>query len=71
MSGFREQLRQTVRECGEPFQSRPAAGDTESVAAAPESSLDGMELGPTPDTFTIEFRSLGEDVQGAPRGRAP
>jgi hypothetical protein len=35
------------------------------VAAAPERSLDSMELGPTPGALAIEFRGLGEDVQSA------
>jgi hypothetical protein len=67
---FREQLRQAVRECGEPVQSWSAAGNTESVVTAPERSLDGMELGPTLDAFAIELRGLGEDLQSAVDGLA-
>src|SRR5688572_13227184 len=62
---FGEQLRQAVGEFGEPVQPWSAAGDTKTVAAAPERSLDGMELGPPLDAFTVKFRSLGEDVQDA------
>lgn len=60
-----EQLRQSVGEFGEPVPSWSTAGDTKPVAAAPERSLDGMELGPPLHAFTIEFRGLGEDVQDA------
>lgn len=62
---FGEQLRQVVGELGEPVQLRPAAGDMKPVAAAPERRLHGMELGPSLDAFTVEFGSLGEDIQDA------
>jgi hypothetical protein len=60
-----EQLRQAVCEFGQPVQSRPVAGDAESVAATPECGLNGMELSPTLSAFAVEIRGLGEDVQSA------
>jgi hypothetical protein len=65
LRAFGEQLSQAVGEFGEPVQPWSAAGDTKTVAASPERSQDGMELGPTLDAFTVEFRGLGEDVQDA------
>ncbi|MFC0636928.1 hypothetical protein [Streptomyces griseoluteus] len=54
-----------VGEFGEPVQPWSTAGDTKTVAAPPERSLDGMKLSLPLDTFTVEFRGLGEDVQDA------
>ena len=55
----RQRLGQAVCEQDERVQSRSSASTPESVAAAPEGSLDGVELGPSLDTFAIEFRGLG------------
>src|SRR5690606_3462683 len=65
LRAFGEQLRQAVGEFGEPVQLWSTAGDTKAVAAAPEGSLDGMELGPPLNAFTVDLRGFGEDVQDA------
>lgn len=35
------------------------------MTATPERSLNGMELGPTPDAPAVDYRGLCEDVQDA------
>lgn len=66
LRAFGEQLRQAVGEFGEPVQSRSAAGNTKAVAPTPERSLDGMELGPPLDAFTVEFRGLSATESSGP-----
>ena len=40
------------------------------MPASPERALDRMQLGPSPDTFPIEFGGIREDVH-RPVGRRP